>query len=86
MDSPENSSDQGRHVHEVAGTGSVWWNMDGLDTPTGTGAEKTHGARGSDCFGSAKGFGGLSLGTHTKGTPAKGSGDHKLSDGVHAGH
>ena len=37
MDSPENSSDQSGHVHEVTSTLSVWWNVDALESTPSTG-------------------------------------------------
>ena len=53
--------------NEMTGTVPMGRNVDGLETTPSTGAEKTDGAWGTECFGSAKGFGGLSLGSDTEG-------------------
>ena len=51
---------------EMTSTLSVGRNPHVCQSTPSTGAEKTHSARGSYCFGSAKGFGGLSLGANTE--------------------
>lgn len=62
MDSPENSG-----FDEVNRTLAMGWDVDGLETATGSGAQQADGTWGSYCFTGAKGLGGLSLGANTEG-------------------
>jgi hypothetical protein len=62
MDSPENSG-----FDEMHSTGSVWWNMDGLESITGPSAKETIHAWGADSLGCAKGFSDASLKADSEG-------------------
>ena len=81
MDSPENSS-----FKEMNRPLAMGWDPHVFQSTPIARAEKTHGAWGADRFGSAKGFGGLSLGANTEGGPSKRASDHEFSDAVHTGH
>ena len=81
MDSPENSG-----FNVVHRTLSVGWNVDRLESAAIARAEKTDGARGTDCFGGAQAFVGLGFGTHSESTPPERASDDQFSDRVNAGH
>ena len=61
VDSPENSS-----FDEVTSTLSMGWNVDRLETVSGTRTELAHGAWGSDSGGFTKGLANASLGANAK--------------------
>jgi hypothetical protein len=70
----------------MAGTGPVGRNVDRLETTPSPGAKEAVGASGTDTLGGAKRLAYRSFGADAESTPAKGTGDHKFSDGINGSH